>query len=132
TAYEQMKDNPDITIITSPSTTWRGVAMNMNRAPWDNIVARTAVAKAMNRQEFVDKAFFGLATPGIGAIAPAFGWAYIPFDQVQTPQEFNLEEAKALAEQAGIVGAKPVIISSEEIGQRPTEVLRTLLVDLGL
>lgn len=132
TAYEQLQSNPDITIITAPSTSWRGVAMNMNRPPWDNVVARTAVAKAMDRQGFVDKAFFGLATPGIGAIAPAFGWAYIPFDQVQTTQAFNLDEAKALAEQAGIVGAKPVIISSEEIGQRPTEVLRTMLVDLGL
>jgi peptide/nickel transport system substrate-binding protein len=131
-AYEQMESNPDVTVVTAPSTTWRGVAMNMARPPWDKIEARTAVAKAMDRQGFVDKAFFGLATPGVGAIAPAFGWAYIPFDQVQTPQAFNLDEAKALAEQAGIVGAKPVIISSEEIGQRPTEVLRTMLVDLGL
>ena len=43
-----------------------------------------------------------------------------------------MEEARALAEEAGIIGAKPVVISSEEIGQRPTEVLRNILVDLGL
>jgi ABC-type transport system substrate-binding protein len=43
-----------------------------------------------------------------------------------------MEEARALAEEAGIIGAQPVVISSEEIGQRPTEVLRNILVDLGL
>lgn len=132
TAFEQLSSNPDVVIVQAPSTMWRGLAMNINRPPWDNIDARMAVAKALDKQGFVDKAFFGLATPGVGAIAPAFGWAYIPFDQVQTPQAFNLDEAKAFAEKAGIIGAKPVIISSEEIGQRPTEVLRTMLVDLGL
>jgi peptide/nickel transport system substrate-binding protein len=111
---------------------WRGVVMNYARPPWDNIDARMAVSKAINRDEFVETAFFGLATPGVGAIAPAFGWAYLPPDQVENPQAFNLDEAKALAEKAGIIGAKPVIISSEEIGPRPTEVLRTMLVALGL
>ena len=43
-----------------------------------------------------------------------------------------MEEARALAEEAGMIGLKPVVISSEEIGQRPTEVLRNILVDLGL
>ena len=70
--------------------------------------------------------------PAVGAIAPAFGWAYLPPDQVDNPQAFNMEEARALAEEAGIIGAQPVMISSEEIGQRPTEVLRNILVDLGL
>jgi peptide/nickel transport system substrate-binding protein len=119
-------------VVNGPSTSWRGVVMNYARPPWDNIDARMAVSKAIDRQAMVDTAFFGLAIPAVGAIAPAFGWAYLPPDQVDNPQAFNLEEAKALAEKAGIVGAKPVIISSEEIGQRPTEVLRTALVDLGL
>jgi ABC-type transport system substrate-binding protein len=99
--------------------------MNYARPPWDNIDARMAVSKAIDRQAMVDTAFFGLAIPSVGAIAPAFGWAYLPPDQVDNPQAFNLDEAKALAEKAGIIGARPVIISSEEIGQRPTEVLRT-------
>jgi ABC-type transport system substrate-binding protein len=132
TGYQQLQGNPDVNIITGPSTMWRGVVMNYARPPWDNIDARMAVSKAINRDEFVETAFFGLATPGVGAIAPAFGWAYLPPDQVENPQAFNLDEAKALAEKAGIIGAKPVIISSEEIGQRPTEVLRTMLVALGL
>lgn len=132
TLFEQLNSNPDLVVVNGPSTSWRGVVMNYNRPPWDNIDARMAVSKAIDRQAMVDTAFFGLAIPAIGAIAPAFGWAYLSPDAVENPQGFNLDEAKALAEKAGILGSKPVIISSEEIGQRPTEVLRTALVDLGL
>lgn len=132
TLFEQLVSNPDVIVVEGPSTSWRGVVMNYARPPWDNIDARMAVSKAIDRQAMVDTAFFGLAIPAVGAIAPAFGWAYLPPDQVENPQAFNLEEAKALAEKAGIVGARPIIISSEEIGQRPTEVLRTALVDIGL
>ncbi len=132
TLFEQLAGNPDLIVIEGPSTSWRGVVMNQARPPWDNPEARMAVAKALNRQAFVDTGFFGLAIPAVGAIAPAFGWAYLPPEEVDDPQAFNLDEAKALAEQAGILGARPVVISSEEIGQRPTEVLRTQLVELGL
>jgi peptide/nickel transport system substrate-binding protein len=132
TLFEQLAANPDVVVVEGPSTSWRGVVMNYARPPWDNIDARMAISKAIDRQAFVDTAFFGLAIPSVGAIAPAFGWAYRPPDQVENPQAFNMEEAKALAEKAGIIGAQPVVISSEEIGQRPTEVLRTVLEDLGL
>lgn len=130
--FEQLVSNPDVVVVEGPSTSWRGVVMNYARPPWDTLEARMAVSKAIDRQAFVDTAFFGLAIPGVGAIAPAFGWAYLPPEEVDNPQGFNLEEAKALAEEAGIVGLQPVIISSEEIGQRPTEVLRTMLVEIGL
>ncbi len=132
TLFEQLSGNPDLTVVESPSTGWRGVVMNQARPPWDNPEARLAVAKALDRQEFVDKAFFGLADPAVGAIAPAFGWAYVPPEEFEDPQAFDREAARALAERAGLVGATPVIISSEEIGQRPTEVLRTLLQEIGL
>jgi peptide/nickel transport system substrate-binding protein len=130
--FEQLVGNPDVVVVEGPSTSWRGVVMNYARPPWDTLEARMAVSKAIDRQVMVDTAFFGLAIPAVGAIAPAFGWAYLPPEEVDNPQAFNLEEAKALAEQAGIVGLQPVIISSEEIGQRPTEVLRTMLVEIGL
>ncbi len=132
TLFEQLASNPDLVVVQGPSTSWRGVVMNMNNPPWDSLEARMAVSKAIDRDDFVERAFFGLAYPAVGAIAPAFGWAYLPPDQVENPQGYNLDEAKALAEAAGIVGAQPVIISSEEIGQRPTEVLRTALVEIGL
>ncbi|HEX2281906.1 MAG TPA: ABC transporter substrate-binding protein [Thermomicrobiales bacterium] len=127
----QLMENPDLTIVQGPGTSWTGLAMNYNRPPWDNPDARMAVAKAINRDDLVATAFFGLGTPGIGAIAPAFGWAYVPPEEAESPQAFNLEEARALAETAGIDGAAPTIMAVPD-DQRAAEVLRNQLVDLGL
>ncbi|MGH2617020.1 MAG: ABC transporter substrate-binding protein [Thermomicrobiales bacterium] len=127
----QVAENPDITLVQTPGTSWVGVAMNWTRPPWDNPDARMAIAKAINRDELIQTALFGLATPGIGAIAPAFAWAYIAPEDQPTPQAFNLEEAKALAESAGIVGSQPTIMGTSD-DQRPAEVLRNQLNELGL
>ena len=127
----QLKENPDLTLVQSPGTSWLGLAMNFARPPWDSPEARMAVAKAINREDLIQTASFGLPTPSIGAIAPAFAWAYIPPDQTETPQAFNLDEAKALAESAGITGAKPTIMSTTDT-QRASEVIRNQLADLGL
>ncbi|MBA2597693.1 MAG: ABC transporter substrate-binding protein [Chloroflexota bacterium] len=127
----QIAENPDITLVQTPGTSWLGLAMNFARPPWDNPEARMAVAKAIDRDALIETALFGLATPGIGAIAPAFSWAYIAPDQTETPQAFNLEEAKALAETAGIAGAAPAIMGTTD-DQRVREVLRGQLSEIGL
>src|SRR5215217_2261306 len=127
----QLMENPDFTLVQTPGTSWNGLAMNYNRPPWDNPDARMAVAKAINREALIETAFFGLSNPSIGAIAPAFAWAYIPPEETQTPQAYNLEEAKALAEAAGIGGAKPTIVGTPDT-QRIAEVLRNQLSDIGL
>ena len=132
TLFEQLSGTPDVVVYEGPSTSWRGVVFNFARPPWDNLDARMAVSKAMDRQQFVDQAFFGRAVGAVGAIAPAFGWAYLPPEEVENPQAFNMEEARALAEKAGLIGLQPVFLSSDEVGQRPTEVLRIILEDLGL
>lgn len=129
---EQLKANDRITLVEAPGTNWIGLTMNYARPPWDNLDARMAVSKAINRQEFIDKALFGLAVPSIGAIAPAFGWVYVPPEQWgENPQGYNLEEAKALAEKAGLRGTSVKILSSAQ-DPRPEEVLRTMLQEIGL
>src|SRR5215217_6941609 len=110
----QLQENPDLMLVQSPGTSWLGLAMNFTRPPWDKPEARMAVAKAINRDDLIQTAMFGLPKPSIGAIAPAFAWAYIPPDQTETPQAFNLDEAKALAESAGIGGAKPTIMGTPD------------------
>ena len=132
TGVAQLSENPDITLIQTPGTSWQGLAMNFARPPWDNPEARMAIAKAINRDELIETAFFGLSQPAIGAIAPAFGFAYLsPEEAPPTPQAYNLEEAKALAESAGIVGAAPTIMVYED-DLRSAEVVRNQLADLGL
>ncbi|MDP9359237.1 MAG: ABC transporter substrate-binding protein, partial [Chloroflexota bacterium] len=128
---EQLKENTDIVLVESPGTNWYGLTMNQKRPPWDKPEARMAVAKAFDRQDFVAKALFGLAVPSVGPLAPAFGWVYRPPEDVDDPQAFNLDEAKALAEQAGLSGLKPILIAGSD-DPRPAQVARGVLAEIGL
>jgi peptide/nickel transport system substrate-binding protein len=132
TGVAQLEGNPDITLVQTPGTSWQGLAMNWARPPWDNPDARMAIAKALNRDEIIETAFFGLSQPAIGAIAPAFGFAYLPPDEAPpTPQAYNLDEAKTLAEQAGLAGTAPTLMVIED-DLRTAEVVRNQLRELGL
>ncbi len=128
---ERVQENDDLTVVEAAGTNWIGLAMNTTRPPWDNPEARMAVAKAIDRQDFIDKARFGLAIPAIGPLAPAFGWVYRPPEEVDDPQAFNLDEAKALAERAGLNGVRPILIASSD-DPRPAQVLRGALSEIGL
>ncbi len=72
TGLEQVQQNGDLAVVEAAGTNWIGLAMNQARPPWDNPNARMAVAKAIDRQEFIDKALLGLAEPSVGPLAPAF------------------------------------------------------------
>ncbi|MCC6792998.1 MAG: ABC transporter substrate-binding protein, partial [Thermomicrobiales bacterium] len=78
---EHLKGNGDVTVIEVPGTTWIGLTMNFARPPWDTTEARMAIAKSIDRDDLIAKALFGVAQPAVGAIAPAFGFAY------QTPEQ---------------------------------------------
>lgn len=135
TGVEQVQANSDLTLVAMPGTNWTGLAMNYTRPPWDNPTARMAVSKAINRQAYIDTAFLGLGIPGYNAVAPAFGWVYEPLtdvdDPTQNPQGYDLEEAKRLAEEAGIVGTQAVIIGASG-GERTREVMRDQLAEIGV
>lgn len=129
--YEQLSAVDTVEIVEAPGTNWLGLQMNVTEAPWDKLEARLAVAKAIDKQDFINRARFGLGTIG-GPIAPAFGWCYIPPDQIEgTPQAFDLEAAKQLAEQAGIAGAKPVLIASAS-NDRDEQIIRNMLAEIGV
>ena len=62
---------------------------------------RLAIAKAIDRDQYIEKAQFGRAVPGYGTINPAMGF-YFDESLAQTSnQRFNLEEARQLLADAG-------------------------------
>jgi peptide/nickel transport system substrate-binding protein len=131
TGVKQLKANSDITVVEVPGTNWAGLTMNFKRPPWDNVDARMAVAKAIDRKDLIEKAFFGLAMPSIGAIAPAFAWAYPDPAKVENPQAFDKDQAKALADKAGLNDAKPTIMITTD-DSRPAQTLKNQLKDIGV
>lgn len=128
---EQLSANDEVTMIEAAGTNWYGLAMNVTRSPWDTIEARMAVAKAIDRTEFLQKAFFGLPIPSVGPLAPAFGWVYRPPEEVDDPQAYNIDEARTLAEQAGLDGVQPNFLVSSD-NPRPAQVIRGLLDEIGV
>ncbi len=129
--YEQLAAVDDLTIVEAAGTNWVGLTMNYNRPPWDNPEARMAVAKAIDFDDMNQKAFFGRAIQSVGPLAPAFEWVYVPSEEVENPQALNLEDAKVLAQKAGLEGLQPQLIGTPA-NQRETETVRNQLSKIGL
>lgn len=129
--YEQLAAFDDLTMVEAAGTNWYGLTMNYSRPPWDNPDARMAVAKAIDFEDMNQKAFFGRAIQSVGPLAPAFGWVYVPPEEVANPQAFNLDEAKELAQKAGLEGLQPQLIGTPA-DQRVTETIRSQLSEIGL
>ncbi len=128
---EQIAANDELTMVEAAGTNWVGLAMNTTRPPWDTVEARMAVAKAIDRTDFLQTAFFGLPIPSVGPIAPAFGWVYTPPADVEDPQAYDIDAARALAEQAGLNGVQPILLVSSD-DPRPGQVMRGLLDEIGI
>jgi peptide/nickel transport system substrate-binding protein len=128
--FDQISGNDEITMVEAAGTNWIGLSVTYN-PPFDNIDARMAVAKAIDREDLIKKAFFGRSVPAVGPIAPAFEWAYIPPEEFEDAQAFNLDEAKQLAESVGLSGLQPVFIGNDS-GAREVEVIRNQLGEIGL
>ncbi|HEX5163916.1 MAG TPA: ABC transporter substrate-binding protein [Thermomicrobiales bacterium] len=130
--WDQLEGADGVVLEQSPGTNWIGLQFNTTRPPWDQIDARLAIAKAINKDEFVEKARFGLADPSHGAIAPAFAWAFVPLDQLEeNPQAYDLDEAKSMAEATGVLDAKPKLLTGAA-DDRNEQQIRNQLQDLGI
>lgn len=62
---------------------------------------RLALAKAIDRDDYIERAHFGRAEPGYGTINPAMGFYYDPSIGEASGQRFDLEEARRLLAEAG-------------------------------
>lgn len=80
-----------------PSTYWEGKDI-----PTTNKKVRQAVALAVDRQELVEKAYFGFADPAHSLINPAIAWAYK--ENPENGQEHDPERARELLDEAGYTG----------------------------
>lgn len=129
-SVEQLSSNSDLVVSESPATNWNGLNMNQDREPWDNLDARMAVAKAIDRLDFIEKARFGVDVPAHGPLTPGVAWAYRESLE-DNPQEFDLEAAKELAESSGVSGTTARILATG-LGERNAEVLRNQLSEIGL
>jgi len=72
----------------------------VTKKPTDSVEARKAISMAINRDEIINSIFQGSQTPATSFVPPVFEDAFQA--DVCDACEFNLDEAKKLAEEAGL------------------------------
>ncbi|WP_162458189.1 ABC transporter substrate-binding protein [Mesorhizobium tianshanense] len=96
---EQMKYNPDLQVLSAPSTIWDFLAFNVMRAPFTDKRVRQAFSMALDREAMAKGVYRGYAKAAQGALSSGFSPYFrdngdIPF------QTYDPDRAKALLKEA--------------------------------
>lgn len=85
------------TVLETPSSSLTYIGFNTKKAPFDNPKVRQAISKAIDRTTLIDGIYEGYGIPAISPLSPGiFGYT-----EDVTSMAYNLDEAKALLEEAG-------------------------------
>jgi peptide/nickel transport system substrate-binding protein len=127
-----LEGNSNFVVPRRPGPNWLGLQMNY-KDPEANFLTdpnvRMALAKAVDRDTLIDKAYFGQALPAYGVLNAAVTWAYR--DDKPRTQEFDLNESKRLLSRAGADGISLNLTGPAE-SQRELEVLGDMLSKAGV
>ena len=110
-----------------PTDRWEG-----EEIPTTDPQVRRAVALAIDREELVQKAYFGYAEPAHSLINPAIAWAYDA--QPENAQMHDPERARELLDEAGYTGDPrfSTRILGTPTDERVMTVLQQQLSDVGI
>lgn len=105
------------------------LAINNAKPPFDNIEVRRAISHAINRDEIIDGAMYGKATP-IGSFYPPQGKAYIDLTGTYAT---DTDKAKAMFEAAGVAGTTMTLrVPPFPYAMRSAEIVQAQLADAGI
>lgn len=97
----RLQGGPDVTIVEYDQLQTTYLGMNMAKAPTDDIAVRQAMNYAINKEEIVEGAYFGLGTPArthLHPNTPNF-WK----ESLDIAPTFDPDKAKQLLDEAGWV-----------------------------
>jgi len=113
---DRFESNPDLTVDIVATPGFQSIWMNPHREPFlvesfdkpleelmkeKGFMVRMAIAKAMDRQLFIEQAQFGRGTPAYGTINPAMGFFFDDALPETSAQRFDVQEAQRLLAEAG-------------------------------
>ncbi|MEM7528418.1 MAG: ABC transporter substrate-binding protein [Pseudomonadota bacterium] len=131
---DRFKSNPDLVVDIKPGPGFQSVWINPHRDPMKvesfdkplaelkkekGFMVRLALAKALNRDLYVQQARFGYAFPAYGTINPAMGFYYDEGIAETSEQAYDPEGAKQLLADAGYPGGEG--FPELELTVRPSE-----------
>jgi len=111
TDVSRMMDNSDITVFNEAGTSHNFMMINNEKAPFDNINFRKAIASAIDKQAIVQVAFNGSASPVDAMVPDCF-----PGATAEGAPTYDVEAAKAYLEASGLNPAEcgfPIICSND-------------------
>lgn len=105
------------------------LALNNGRAPFDQLEVRQAVSHAIDRDEIIEGAMYGRATP-IGSFYPPHGPAYV---DLTGAYPHDTAKAAGLFESAGLAGAEVTLrLPPFPYATRSGEIIQAQLGEAGI
>ncbi|KQL49994.1 hypothetical protein AN963_10040 [Brevibacillus choshinensis] len=127
--YLEGKNN--LVVAKKPSLSWGMLQFGMKKPPFDNPKIREAVAYAINKQEIVDVATWGLGEVAPSPVFPNTEW----FSETHANDyKQDIEKAKMLVKEAGYKGEPIKIATSKAYDhhEKTAMVLQKQLKEIGL
>ena len=90
---------------------------------------RLAIAKAFDRETFIERALFGHGTPAFGTVNPAMGFFFDTAINETSEQRFDVEAARQLLADAGYPdgeGIRPLQLQVTPAGRREGEIIQNM------
>lgn len=125
----QIAADPRFKVIVGSTEGETILAMNNRQPPLDNLKVRAAIAHAINRQEIIDGAMFGLGTP-IGTHFPPHNPDYVDLTALSA---YDPEKSKALLAEAGMTNLKlRLALPPPTYARRGGEIIAAQLKAVGI
>lgn len=128
-SFSRIRDNKDLALYVGPAFGFSCVVINTTKAPFDNVVARQALAHAIDKDAILN----GILD-GNGTITDTFALpTYLGFTDKVTKYDYNLETAKAMFTQAGVTeGTEISIIVTNAQQSKVAQVVQNSLAEIGI
>lgn len=142
---DRFEANPDLVVDSTPAPGFQSVWMNPHIEPFKvpdfnkpveelmkekGFKVRLAIAKALDRDRYIQQAQFGRAIPAFGTINPAMAFFFDDGLGTHTTQDFNVEEAKRLLAEGGYPngeGFPTLKILHTPAARREVQVIKNIL-----
>lgn len=129
--YEQLKNDPDVTVAAEAGPHVWFLILNTRQGPFKDKRVRQAANYAINKKAIVQNVLLGTGTVARGPIAPAFGSAYTP---PAKEYAYNPQKAKRLLKEAGYAGGADVTFYVTDSGSgmlEPKSMAEAIQAQLG-
>jgi peptide/nickel transport system substrate-binding protein len=123
--YNSLRSNSKVRRVAYTARTTEQVVLNWDKAPFDQVLVRRAVATAVPYDALISKVTFGLGKAFYGPILPGMPFYNAPLSQ---PLATDVAKAKDLIQQSGVKTPIRVTLVIDQ-GNQIHEQLATLLQD---